>query len=153
MFAWIQAAKSKEDSSEKAVQKQPELSKDNIPAASDSSNTAKKKKLSFKEQRELETIEKEMPELENQRKKILDQLNNESDYEKISKLSADLENISEQLENQEMRWLELQEILGEGWEFEGEYVWASAEKGIQIHCIFGNLYGKFLWKICSWFFL
>lgn len=50
-----------------------------------------KKKLSFKEQRELETIEKEMPELEKQRNIILDKLNNETDYEKISVLSADLE--------------------------------------------------------------
>jgi ATP-binding cassette subfamily F protein uup len=74
---------------------------------------APKKKLSFKEQRELELIEKEMPELEKQREKILDQLNNEADYEKISKLSADLEKISEKLENHEMKWLELQEILGE----------------------------------------
>lgn len=114
-FSEYREAKSKEDSTEKSViQKQQEPSKENIPSASESSNTAKKKKLSFKEQRELETIEKEMPELEDQRKKILDQLNNESDYEKISKLSADLENISEQLENHEMRWLELQEILGEG---------------------------------------
>lgn len=114
-FSEYREAKSKEDSLEKTVtQKQPEISKENTPATSDSSNTAKKKKLSFKEQRELETIEKEMPELEEQRKKILDQLNNESDYEKISKLSSDLENISEKLENQEMRWLELQEILGEG---------------------------------------
>ena len=104
---------SKEESTEKTVaQKQPESSKANTPT--DSLNTTKKKKLSFKEQRELETIEKEMPEMEDQRKKILDQLNNESDYEKISKLSADLENISEKLENHEMRWLELQEILGEG---------------------------------------
>lgn len=114
-FSEYREAKSKEDSTEKSViQKQQEPSKENIPSTPDSSNTAKKKKLSFKEQRELETIEKEMPELEDQRKKILDQLNNESDYEKISKLSADLENISEQLENHEMRWLELQEILGEG---------------------------------------
>lgn len=114
-FSEYREAKSKEDSTEKSViQKQQEPSKENIPLTPDSSNTAKKKKLSFKEQRELETIEKEMPELEDQRKKILDQLNNESDYEKISKLSADLENISEQLENHEMRWLELQEILGEG---------------------------------------
>lgn len=114
-FSEYREAKSKEDSTEKSViQKQQEPSKENIPSASESSNTAKKKKLSFKEQRELETIEKEMPELEDQRKKILDQLNNESDYEKISKLSADLENISEQLENHEMRWLELQEIPGEG---------------------------------------
>ncbi len=114
-FSEYREAKSKEDSMEKTVtQKQPEISKENVSSSSESSNTAKKKKLSFKEQRELETIEKEMPELEEQRKKILDQLNNESDYEKISKLSSDLENISEKLENQEMRWLELQEILGEG---------------------------------------
>ncbi|MGC4129824.1 MAG: ABC-F family ATP-binding cassette domain-containing protein [Bergeyella sp.] len=72
---------------------------------------ASKKKLSFKEQRELEQIEKEIPELEKQRNEILKKLNNESDYEKISLLSSDLENISEKLENCEMRWLELQEIL------------------------------------------
>lgn len=114
-FSEYRESKSKEDSQEKpAVQKQPEPSKENISSAISSPSAVKKKKLSFKEQRELETIEKEMPELEEQRKKILDQLNNESDYEKISKLSADLEKISEKLEDYEMRWLELQEILGEG---------------------------------------
>ncbi|GAB1356064.1 ABC-F family ATP-binding cassette domain-containing protein [Cloacibacterium normanense] len=70
-----------------------------------------KKKLSFKEQRELETIEKEMPELEKKRAKILEKLNNEADYEKIAALSAELERVSEKLEEYEMRWLELQEIL------------------------------------------
>ncbi|AZI68576.1 ABC-F family ATP-binding cassette domain-containing protein [Cloacibacterium normanense] len=70
-----------------------------------------KKKLSFKEQRELETIEKEMPELEKKRAEILEKLNNEADYEKIAALSADLEKISEQLEEHEMRWLELQEMM------------------------------------------
>lgn len=70
-----------------------------------------KKKLSFKEQRELETIEKEMPELEEKRRTILDQLNNETDYEKISTLSSDLETLSGKLEEYEMRWLELQEKL------------------------------------------
>ena len=67
-----------------------------------------KNKLTFKEQRELETIEKEMPELEEKRAKILEFLNNETDYEKISVLSKDLESISEKLEEMEMRWLELQ---------------------------------------------
>lgn len=70
-----------------------------------------KKKLSFKEQRELETIEKEMPELEKKRAEILEKLNNEADYEKIATLSAELEKVSEKLEEYEMRWLELQEIL------------------------------------------
>ena len=70
-----------------------------------------KKKLSFKEQRELETIEKEMPKLEKKRNEVLEKLNNEADYEKISVLSADLEDISGKLEEMEMRWLELQENI------------------------------------------
>jgi ATP-binding cassette subfamily F protein uup len=70
---------------------------------------APKKKLSFKEQRELETIEKEIPEFEGKRAAILEQLNNETEYEKIAKLSAELESLSEKLENHEMRWLELQD--------------------------------------------
>lgn len=68
------------------------------------------KKLSFKEQRELETIEKEMPKLEEKRADILEKLNNESDYEKISKLSDELQTVSDELGEMEMRWLELQEM-------------------------------------------
>ena len=71
-----------------------------------------KKKLSFKEQRELEEIEKNMPKLEKQRNEILEKLNNETDYEIIAKLSAELETISEKLEMIELRWLELQESIG-----------------------------------------
>lgn len=78
-----------------------------LPASNSALPT--KKKLSFKEQRELETIEKEIPEFEAKRATILEQLNNETDYEKIAKLSAELESLSEKLENHEMRWLELQE--------------------------------------------
>ncbi|WP_394666707.1 ABC-F family ATP-binding cassette domain-containing protein [uncultured Chryseobacterium sp.] len=110
-FSEYREAKSKEDALEKSVSVKSETVKEPVPAVNNT-NT-KKKRLSFKEQRELETIEKEMPELEEKRAKILDQLNNEADYEKISKLSADLESISETLENHEMRWLELQEILDE----------------------------------------
>ena len=74
-----------------------------------SSSQLPARKLSFKEQRELESIEKEMPELERKRNDILEKLNNEADYEKISVLSKDLETISEKLEEMEMRWLELQD--------------------------------------------
>lgn len=70
-----------------------------------------KKKLSFKEQKELESIEKEIPILEIQRNEILEKLNNEMDYNIISQLSAQLENISTKLEDHEMRWLELQDSL------------------------------------------
>ena len=70
-----------------------------------------KKKLTFKEQRELEMIDKEIPELEKKRTEILEKLNNESDYEKISVFSADLEKISDRMDELEMRWLELQEYI------------------------------------------
>ena len=68
-----------------------------------------KKKLTFKELRELEMIDKEIPELEKKRMEILEKLNNETDYEKISVFSADLEKISDRMDELEMRWLELQE--------------------------------------------
>ena len=79
------------------------------PKAAANIETETKKKLSFNEQRELQTIEKEMPKLEKKRAEILEQLNNEKDYDKISVLSKELEDISTELENFEFRWLELQE--------------------------------------------
>ncbi|MGG5210960.1 ABC-F family ATP-binding cassette domain-containing protein [Chryseobacterium sp. MIQD13] len=111
-FSEYREAKSREDALEKNTVSKPEPVKETVvvPEAAPAA-TSKKRKMSFKEQRELETIEKEMPELEQQRAKIMDQLNNETDYEKVAKLSAELETVSEKLEEYEMRWLELQEIL------------------------------------------
>ncbi|WP_419869925.1 ABC-F family ATP-binding cassette domain-containing protein [Chryseobacterium sp. CT-SW4] len=111
-FSEYREAKSREEAMDKNTVSKAEV-KENPPAHNSQSSATKKRKLSFKEQRELEVIEKEMPDLEEKRNKILDQLNNEADYEKISKLSSELETISGQLEDYEMRWLELQEILGE----------------------------------------
>jgi ABC superfamily ATP binding cassette transporter, ABC protein len=74
-------------------------------------NTNSKRKLSFKEQKELESIEKEMPVLKEKQDEILEKLNNETDYSVISELSQKLEETTSQLEAHEMRWLELQEIL------------------------------------------
>ena len=74
-------------------------------------NTNSKRKLSFKEQKELESIEKEMPVLKEKQDEILEKLNNETDYSVISELSQELEETISQLEAHEMRWLELQEIL------------------------------------------
>ena len=76
-----------------------------------SKNTNSKRKLSFKEQKELESIEKEMPVLKKKQDEILEKLNNETDYSIISELSQELEETTSQLEAHEMRWLELQEIL------------------------------------------
>jgi len=97
--------KAKKEETERLREKQVQ-EKNQKPTKKNSSN-----KLSYKEKQELETIEKEMPELEKQRNSILEKLSNETDYNKIATLSAELENISNQLENHEMRWFELNEKL------------------------------------------
>ncbi|QDP85957.1 ABC-F family ATP-binding cassette domain-containing protein [Chryseobacterium sp. SNU WT5] len=74
-----------------------------------SSETIAVKKLSFKEQQELKDIDREMPKLEKQRTEILAKLNNETDYGKIAEFSKSLEDISDKLQELEMRWLELQD--------------------------------------------
>lgn len=106
-FSEYREWKKKQTDEKKAVEVK--VSEPEIKEATPTQKAAPKKKRSYKEQRELETIEKEMPEFEKKRNTILELLNNESDYEKIAKLSADLEKISEKLENHEMRWLELNE--------------------------------------------
>ncbi|MGZ5210433.1 MAG: ABC transporter ATP-binding protein, partial [Kaistella sp.] len=80
-----------------------------LPTPKVESAAAPKRKLSFKEQRELEMIDQEMPKMEKQRAEILEKLNNETDYGKISVFSAELEKLAEKIEELEMRWLELQE--------------------------------------------
>jgi len=114
-FSEYRESKRLEDGSKKTETSAPKnesIKESEIVSSASAIQPQTKKKLSFKEQRELEIIEKEMPDFEEKRAKILEQLNNETDYEKISKLSAELEAISEKLENHEMRWLELQEMMG-----------------------------------------
>lgn len=110
-FSEYREARSREEALEKNAVVKPEPVKEIVSPTESIQSANSKRKLTFKEQRELETIEKEMPELEEQRAKILDKLNNEADYEKIATLSSELESVSEKLENHEMRWLELQELL------------------------------------------
>lgn len=68
------------------------------------------KRLSFKEKHELETIEKELPELEKKKSLLEEQLLNEADYQKLEELGRELEKIREDLELKEIRWLELSEL-------------------------------------------
>lgn len=110
-FSEYREARSREEALEKNTVIKPEPVKEIVSPTESTQSSNSKRKLTFKEQRELETIEKEMPELEAQRTKILDKLNNETDYEKIATLSSELEVVSEKLENHEMRWLELQELI------------------------------------------
>lgn len=75
-----------------------------LPAA-----PAASRKLSFKEQQELKEIEVQLPLLEARKAEIVSALEGETDYEKIATSSAALEKLTAELEEKEMRWLELQD--------------------------------------------
>lgn len=69
--------------------------------------TKPKKKLSFKEQKELEQIEKDMPELEIEKEEIAKKMIGNISFEELQKLSSRATEITQILEEKEMRWLEL----------------------------------------------
>jgi ATP-binding cassette subfamily F protein uup len=71
----------------------------------------KKNKLSFKEQKELETIEKEVGTIESKIKETTDKLNSGSvENDEIIRLSEQIRLLNEQLDEKTLRWLELTEL-------------------------------------------
>jgi ATP-binding cassette subfamily F protein uup len=68
------------------------------------------RKLSYKEKREFEQLEKEIPELEAERKNLTEKLSGNISYEDITSVSERLLLINTMLEEKEMRWLELSEF-------------------------------------------
>ena len=73
---------------------------------------ATRKKASFKEKREFELLEKEIAELETERQQIQNQLSDaDAPYERLNLLSKRIGEISNLLNEKEMRWLELSEIM------------------------------------------
>ncbi|MDF2453704.1 MAG: ATPase component of transporter with duplicated ATPase domain [Bacteroidota bacterium] len=72
--------------------------------------TVEKKKLSFKEQKELETLDEELPKLEARKAEIERMLaSGISDVKEIEKLSNEFTMISSQIDEKTMRWMELQD--------------------------------------------
>jgi len=69
------------------------------------------KRLSYKEQRELELIEKEIGQLEQKKIQLEKVLGTTTEYEALQKVSNDLKLNNEVLEEKTMRWLELQEKM------------------------------------------
>lgn len=72
--------------------------------------TPKGPKLSFKEQKEFEELEKEMAALEIEKDSFVEKLNQGSDdFQKLTDWAKAIEDIKNKLEEKEMRWLELSE--------------------------------------------
>lgn len=89
-----------ESKTEKEIKKQPDKNE----------NKSASKKLSYNEQRELNTLDQEIPKLEAQKKELQDLLQTETEYEKLQNISDQIKDVESTLNEKEMRWLELSEI-------------------------------------------
>ena len=75
------------------------------------SATPSRRKLSFKEQRELEQLEKDIPALEQEKGELETMLSSGTlSHEELTATAAKIADIINSLEEKEMRWLELSEI-------------------------------------------
>jgi ATP-binding cassette subfamily F protein uup len=76
------------------------------------SEVAVKPKLSFKERRELENLEKEIGELNREKEQITEKLHDASiNFDSIQQLSQRFTAVTASLESKELRWLELSELV------------------------------------------
>jgi ATP-binding cassette subfamily F protein uup len=73
---------------------------------------APKKKVGFKEKREFELLEKELEDLNQEKQMLTDQLSSGFlDYPSLEKASHRIKEITALLDEKEMRWLELSELM------------------------------------------
>ena len=88
--------------------KEPKAEKSVKPAAN---NPQQKRKLTFKEKRELEQLEKDIEALEAEKKQIEEALcGGTTSVDEITKMSKRLPVLNDELDEKSMRWLELSEI-------------------------------------------
>jgi ATP-binding cassette subfamily F protein uup len=74
-------------------------------------STAPKRQMSYKEKREFETLEQDIQRLTREKQQITDELNGGSTpFDELQRLSIRIGEISQILDNKELRWLELSEI-------------------------------------------
>ncbi len=95
--------KTKEEKREIAAQKQETRSE--RPAA-----TERKKKRTYKEQQEYEQLAKDIEALENEKKELTAKLEQQLDYKEIEKIGNRIGEITDLIDEKELRWLELDEI-------------------------------------------
>ena len=95
--------KTKEEKREIAAQKQETRAE--RPAA-----TERKKKRTYKEQQEYEQLAKDIEALENEKKELTLKLEQQLDYKEIEKIGNRIGEITDLIDEKELRWLELDEI-------------------------------------------
>jgi ABC transport system ATP-binding/permease protein len=72
---------------------------------------SEKKKLSFKEKQELDSLPEEINKLEGEKVKLSEELNSGiTDHTRLQQLATDIKAITERIEEKTLRWLELTEL-------------------------------------------
>jgi ABC transport system ATP-binding/permease protein len=71
---------------------------------------ASKRKLSYKEQREMEKLEADMAAMEKRKADLIQKLNGGGSHEELTAWAREIEEITDSLGEKEMRWLELSEF-------------------------------------------
>jgi ATP-binding cassette subfamily F protein uup len=95
------------------VEEQEELSKKPVVKETPVVSTSKseKKKLSFKEKQELDSLPEEINKLEGEKGKLSEELNSGiTDHTRLQQLATDIKAITERIEEKTLRWLELSEL-------------------------------------------
>lgn len=96
------------DKAAKATTKNKKIKDKNISK----SNIEKKLKLNYNEKKEFESLENEIDELETRKEGLMDKLNAGSgNHEELMEWSKEIEQITNQIEEKEYRWLELSELI------------------------------------------
>ncbi|RXK50979.1 ABC-F family ATP-binding cassette domain-containing protein [Aquirufa rosea] len=91
-------------------EKEPVVEKKTPTPVIENKSTTKVAKLSFKEAKELEELEKDMAVMEEQKEALIERLNKGSDnFQDLTAWAAEIERLKNSLEEKEMRWLELSE--------------------------------------------
>ncbi|MDX9798857.1 MAG: ABC transporter C-terminal domain-containing protein, partial [Bacteroidales bacterium] len=98
----------------KEIENEKNDNKDSNSSESETNTKVKTKNLNkatYKEKKEYELLNSEIPKLEEEKKIIMDKLSKDNQPpEEISTLSERFQEIERELEEKEMRWLELSEL-------------------------------------------
>ena len=99
---WYLEEKNKEERREQAAQKQ--------ESRVEKPTTERKKKRSYKEQKEYEQLAKEIETLENEKAELTAKMQEQPDYQELDRMGKRMNEITELIDEKELRWLELDEI-------------------------------------------
>ena len=95
--------KTKEEKREQAAQKQE-------TRAAEKPATERKKKRTYKEQQEYEQLARDIETLETEKKELTARLEQQLDYQELEKIGNRISEITDLIDEKELRWLELDEI-------------------------------------------